>query len=116
MITARSSRSGFTLIEILIAIALVAIMASVVVPTMFKYLSKGKEDATKAQLRSLQALDAFYADVGQFPETLKDLYTKPANEELANKWEGYLDTKAIPKDGWNFPLQYHNNAEEGAHV
>ena len=108
MTFARHSRDGFTLIEILIAIALVVIMGAIAIPGFLSYLERGRKKATVATLKSVKTnIDVFYSDVGQYPETLKDLIKKPQSEELAAHWDGpYLSGKNEPVDGWNIRLHY----------
>lgn len=112
----RQAQPGFTLMEILIAIAIVAIMGVVVVPSLFKYRSEAQITAAKTTLKNLKlAVESFNTDIGSYPETLQDLIRKPLNEELAKDWRAaYLDSKNIPKDPWNLPFQY-NVTPGGAH-
>ncbi len=104
--TNNRSQQGFTLVEILIAIAIVAIMAVVTVPSYLGRLERGRADATRQSLRVVKsAVEQFYGDVGQFPERLDDLVKKPTNEKLAKKWVSpYIEKK--PRDGWGNQFQY----------
>jgi len=100
------SQQGFTLIEILIAIAIVAILSVVAIPAYLGRLERGRLNATKASLRVLKSsVEQFYGDTGQFPERLDDLVKKPTNEKLAKKWIApYIEKK--PRDGWGNQFQY----------
>lgn len=113
MTFARHSREGFTLIEILIAIALVVIMGAIAVPGFLSYLERGRKKATAATIKVIKSnIDLFYSDVGQYPETLKDLIKKPQSEELAARWDGpYLGGKDVSPDGWGNKLQYRVTPE-----
>ncbi len=56
---------GFTLIEILIAIALLAVIAAIVVPNTTGFLGRGQSEAYKAEKKTIQAaVDAYYTDPG----------------------------------------------------
>lgn len=100
-------RPGFTLAEVMIAIAIVGLLAAIGGPMFMSYLAKGKVTATKQNLRIIKgAVDQFNADMGQNPETLKDLVKKPANPDLAKDWNPYINKKEIPLDGWNHPFVY----------
>jgi general secretion pathway protein G len=103
----RHARSGFSLIEIVVAILIVGVMAAAVTGFL-AWRKKGEITATKTSLAGIKlAIDHFHEDVSAYPETLKDLISKPYNEELANGWQGpYLDKTDIPKDAWKRPFQY----------
>jgi len=87
------NNSGFTLIEIIIAIAIVAIMAGTIAPMAFKEMIKAREEATAKELGNLNnALVKFYEDTGRFPleaEGLAALVTDPG----LTGWKGpYVGT------------------------
>lgn len=106
--TQTSNRSGFTLIEILIAIAIIAIAGAIIAPNLINFLKGGKEKATKATLSSLQTiLESYKEDTGQYPETLRDLTKKPSNQEVAERWRGpYTKQAQLPVDGEGNRIQY----------
>ncbi len=112
---ARGAREGFTLIEILIAIAIVAIAAVMIGPNLYKYIAGASETATKGNLRTLStAIDQFYLDMGEHPSRLRDLVRKPSEEKFAKKWtDSYLKAKDVPPDGWGTPFQYKKPGESG---
>jgi general secretion pathway protein G len=99
------TRSGFTLIEIIVALAIVGIMA-VGGFTVFKYLDKAKVSKTKTELSTLRlAIEQYQTDTGAYPVTLQDLQTKPADQKMAKRWEGpYVDKEV--EDGWRHPFAY----------
>lgn len=109
------AREGFTLIEILIAVTIVIIMGVVVAPNFRKWLGFSADAATKANLRTLSTtIDQFYIDMGDYPDKLRDLVKKPANEKFAKKWtESYLKQKDVPMDGWKHSFQYKKPGEQG---
>lgn len=70
---ARSS-GGFTLIELIVVMAIVALLASIVAPRYFNSLHKGKETALHVSLTTMRdAIDQFAADKGRYPESLQEL-------------------------------------------
>lgn len=103
-------RAGFSLAEIMIAIAIIGMIMAVVVPGYNRYREKGKRTATISSLKALKSgIDDFSETLeGKYPEKLQDLITRPSNldAELANKWEPFLDSKKIPLDGWNKAFVY----------
>jgi general secretion pathway protein G len=104
-------KGGFSLIEIVIAIALMALVLGIAVPVIIRQLNKGKKGTTETALRNTeQAIEALYADVSAFPNRLEDLVEKPTDEKLAKKWDGpYL--KKVPQDGYGRELVYQLNAK-----
>jgi general secretion pathway protein G len=67
-------RRGFTLIEMLIVMAIVALLLTIALPRYFGSLDKSKDVALQENLKVLRVtLDRFYADKGHYPETLDDL-------------------------------------------
>ena len=83
----RQAQAGFSLIEIMIVVAIIGIMAAIVGPKMFDALKSAKVKKAKQSIMSVNtAIESFYGDIGQFPDTLDDLIKKPSNEELAKDW------------------------------
>lgn len=99
----RNARGGFTLIEIMIAIAIVAIISIVVVPNVLTYLEQAKTSRVKSDLLSLKgAITQYNLAVGKWPSRLKDLIQPPADEKDKAKWPGsFFEKKELPEDPWN---------------
>jgi general secretion pathway protein G len=65
---------GFTLIELIVVMAIVALLASIVAPRYFNSLQKSKETALQTSLTTLRdAIDQYAADKGRYPESLQEL-------------------------------------------
>lgn len=106
----KHSKDGFTLIEILIAVAIVLIMGAVVVPGFLKYRRNAQKTAAQSTIRALEtAINQFSVETGQYPTNLKDLVKKPAGDEIvAKKWDGpYIKGNDVPADPWNNRYQYN---------
>jgi general secretion pathway protein G len=98
---------GFTLVELLVVMAIIALLAALVAPKIFPKLGKGKTAAAQAQIELLgQALDHYRLDIGRYPTTeqgLQALLTNPGDE----KWQGpYLSKNIVPLDPWRKPYNY----------
>jgi general secretion pathway protein G len=93
-----TSNRGFTLIEIMIVVTIMALLSAVViVPNVTKYLKKAKVDAARLQIKNFQLpLNEYMSSKGNYPATDEGL------EALVK--EGYL--KKVPVDPWNNPYQY----------
>ena len=107
------ARDGFTIIEILIAITIIGLLMAVIVPNFMGYLERGRKSNAKSTIKTFeQALLMYQMDIGQYPNALRDLVKKPAEENIAKKWEGpYLKKKSIPLDPWNNKYQYRPTPE-----
>lgn len=69
-----SRSSGFTLIEMLVVMAVVALLLTIAAPRYFGSLDKSKDVALAENLKVLRVtLDRFYADKGRYPENLDEL-------------------------------------------
>lgn len=69
----RRSR-GFTLIELIVVMAIVALLASIAAPRYFNSLQKGKETALLQSLTTMRdAIDQYAADKGRYPDSLQAL-------------------------------------------
>lgn len=69
--------SGFTMIELMVAMAIVAVMLTVAAPRYFLNIDKTKEAVLREDLYILRdAIDKFYADKNKYPEQLADLVTE----------------------------------------
>ena len=68
---------GFTLIEILVVMAIIATLLSIAAPRYFRSTDDAREAALKSDLRTLrEAIDHYHADRGSYPEALDDLVEK----------------------------------------
>ena len=66
--------SGFTLVELLVVLAILALLLTLAVPKYFTSIERAKDAALKHDLSTLrESIDKFYADKGQYPKTLEDL-------------------------------------------
>jgi general secretion pathway protein G len=99
----RTRRHGFTLIEILLVMTIIAILAAIVIPKMVGRSEQARQTATRADLSSIKtALDAYEVDNGFYPKSLQDLIQPPSN---ARNWHGpYLES--LPQDPWGNPYVY----------
>jgi len=103
-----SKETGYSLLEILIVLAIMGLLATLVAPRLFTQLDKSKVTAAKAQAKSLRlALDAFRLDTGRYPTTsegLNVLISAPSGD--SENWFGpYLDGE-MPKDPWGNDFVY----------
>ena len=111
----RRAEAGFTLVEMLVVIAIIGLIMGLVGPRVLSYLGDSKVKAAKLQIESFSSsLDLFYLDVGRYPtgsEGLAALAQRPGNTGI---WNGpYLKTGAVPTDPWGHTYVYRAPAERG---
>jgi general secretion pathway protein G len=109
----RERQKGFTLVEILVVVAIIAMLAALVGPRLFPKLGKGKQAAAKAQIELLgQALDQLRLDVGRYPSTQEGLNALAQNPGM-DKWDGPYLKKTLPMDPWGKPYHYESPGTHG---
>lgn len=105
---------GFTLLELLVVVAIIGVLVSYVGPKYFGQVGKTQVQATRAQLDAFsKALDAYRLDVGHYPSTeqsLAALTIKPSSEPT---WNGPYLRDNVPRDPWGNPYQYRAPAPTG---
>ena len=102
--------SGFTLIEVLVVVAILAILAAIVVPRIMDRPDEARRVAAKADVAMIvQALKLYRLDNGFYPSTdqgLGALVQRPTTNPAPGNWKqgGYLER--LPKDPWGTDYQY----------
>ena len=101
---------GFTLLEVLVVVAILGILAALVVPQLMGRPDDAKRVAAKADVGAIvQALKLYRLDNGFYPSTdqgLQALVVRPTTQPTPNNWKqgGYLER--LPKDPWGGDYQY----------
>ena len=111
----RRKEGGFTLLELLVVLAILGLLAALVAPQVLKYLGRAKSDSAQIQIQNIAGtLDLFRLDVGRYPtnaEGLAALVQRPSGLE---SWNGpYMKDKSVPKDPWGHPYTYKIPGEHG---
>jgi general secretion pathway protein G len=103
----QSNSTGFTLLELLVVVAIIGLLAAFVGPKVLSNLGKSETTVARAQMEAfVKALDIYRIDVGRYPDSqqgLAALVTAPANEP---KWRGPYLANAVPNDPWGRPYIY----------
>lgn len=110
---------GFTLIEIMVVIVILALLAALVGPKLIGRSDDAKITDAKVQMKNFEtALKLYKLDNGNYPTTeqgLAALVTKPTTGTIPKNYksEGYLESKKIPKDPWGNDYVYLSPGEHG---
>jgi len=110
-------QNAFTLMEVLVVVAILAILAAIVVPRIMDRPDEARRVAAKADTAAIvQALKLYRLDNGNYPQTdqgLAALVQKPTTNPVPPNWKqgGYLDR--LPKDPWGRDYQYLNPGVRG---
>jgi len=109
----KNSERGFTLVEILVVITIIAIIMSLVGPRVLNYLSEAKVKAARIQMQSFSsALDLLYLDTGRYPSSTEGLDTLVKPTSAMQGWNGpYLKGGIVPNDPWGKPYLYRSPTE-----
>jgi len=101
-------QAGFTLVEMLVVIAIIGLVVGLVGPRVLNYLSESKVKAAKIQIESFSAaLDLYYLDNGAYPPASEGLAALVERPGSAPAWNGpYLRTGSVPLDPWGHPYVY----------
>jgi general secretion pathway protein G len=113
---AHSSEDGFTLVEMLVVLAIIGLIAALAGPQVLRYVGSARVSTTEAQLKSIgSALELYYLDVGSYPTKEQGLASLISPPSTVTGWNGpYLKGQSNLKDGW--ARDYLYDAAEGAGV
>lgn len=106
----RRLRRGFTLIEMLVVLAIIATLAAVIAPSIFRNVGDSKVAATKTQIDAFAvALGAYRLDSDLYPTTeqgLSALRELPTGADAPRNWRGPYLEKVIGRDPWGHDYVY----------
>jgi general secretion pathway protein G len=107
--------TGFTLLELLVVLGIIALLAGIVGPQVMKHMGASKTKTARVQIEDLAAaLNMYKLENGRYPTTeqgLSALVEKPADSK---HWNGpYLSKTKIPKDPWQQDYHYVSPGQHG---
>lgn len=111
----RHLERGFTLVEVLVVITIIALVMGLVGPRVLNYLGESKVKAAKIQIESLaSALDLYFLDTGQVPSSSEGLTALVQRPGSVPGWNGpYLRGTMVPQDPWGRPYLYRAPGQHG---
>lgn len=106
-------RGGFTLLEILVVVAIIALLAAFVVPSFINTQAGAEVRLTKSLVSNngpiATAIDTFRLEVGRYPKELSELTQKPDDETEASRWNGpYIKDAKDLRDAWHNEIKYES--------
>lgn len=110
----KGAMSGFTLLEIMVVVAIIGLLAAVIVPNVIGQGEAAKVDLTKANMgKIVQQLDLYKFNNGSYPTSEEGLNGLVERPNSARKWPdgGYLPK--VPLDAWNNDYVYISPGVEG---
>ncbi|HLB56082.1 MAG TPA: type II secretion system major pseudopilin GspG [Coxiellaceae bacterium] len=118
MLMKKSIIRGFTLIEVMVVVVILAILAAIIVPNILKRPEQAKMTAAQQGILGIQNAMALYKlDNGFYPSTsqgIQALVTKPSSSPTPQNWAsgGYL--KKLPVDPWGNKYHYLHPGQHGS--
>lgn len=107
---AGNRQGGFTIIELLIVMAILGMLAVMVAPNLFSQADSARQDAARSQISSLtSALDAHRLDTGRYPDSLEGLME---NTSGRSSWNGPYLRGDVPMDPWGNPYEYSSDGRD----
>lgn len=108
-------QEGYTLVELLVVLAILGLLVAIAAPRLIKYLGSAKTDTAKIQVEKLGGvLDLYHLELGRYPtddEGLESLVEKPAD---VDGWNGpYLKNRDSLIDPWGRPYIYRSPGQHG---
>ncbi len=107
---------GFTMIELLVVLVILALLGGIVGPRVVQHLGRAKSDAARLQIEDLSAaLEVYYLENGSYPTSSEGLDALVRQPQSAKNWNGpYLRKTKIPDDPWGRPYEYVSPGDHGA--
>lgn len=107
----RSGQRGFTLVELLLVLVILALIAGLVLPGIIGKAESAKAKAASSQIsRISMSVESFYLDTGNTPSSLDELVNEPSG---VAGWNGPYIKNSLLKDPWGKPYQYRMPGEHG---
>ena len=109
-LTRERTPRGFTLLEMLVVLAVIGLLAGLVAPLVIRNVGDARQQTARTQIEMFGlALDAYRLDVGQYPSSelgLGALWRRPDGLTRPDAWRGPYVRKVIEPDPWDRPYVY----------
>jgi len=111
----KTRAAGFTLLEVMVVVVIIAIMAAAIGPKLLGNIEKASISRASTDIKSISSqLELYKAENYQYPSTdqgLEALVTKPSGDPTPKNWRQYLNK--TPMDPWENPYKYLSPGSHG---
>lgn len=113
----RAGETGFTLVELLVVLAILGLLIGLVAPAVLRQLGSAKEKIAAQSIERLGGvLDLYKLDIGTYPTTEQGLQSLLARPPGVARWSGpYLKGDKVPEDPWGHPYVYRQPSQRPGH-
>lgn len=110
----RRGQGGFTLVEIMVVVAILGVLASVALPRLTGRTQEARIQAARLEVENLgTALDAYEYDCGRYPTTSEGLSALQSSDGAGPGWKGPYLRRRVPLDPWRNPYVYQSPGIDG---
>jgi general secretion pathway protein G len=111
----RRRPNGYTLVELLVVLAILGLLVALAAPRVIKYLGAAKSDTAHIQIEKLGGvLDLYRLEVGHYPTEQEGLESLVERPPQVDAWNGpYLKNRDALTDPWGKPYGYRSPGEHG---